>query len=177
VRRALAVSTVVLALLASGCGGSSDEDATVAWANGLCASLTTWTSTFESTAQSLQDTGSLSEESVTAAVDDLVAATKTLADDVESLGPPELDSADEIEQSLTDLSDALQEGVTTIETTLDESGGGVSGLLESAATLTTTFGQMANAIGQTFSELEDADVKGELEQAFQDAESCDAITG
>jgi hypothetical protein len=177
----IAFASVVAALaviVAAGCGGSSgSEDATVAWAGGVCSALTSWTSSVQSATTTLQDTSSLSAQSVTDAVQSVIDATTTLADDVKGLGKPDLDAADQAEQTVTELSDTLQTDADTLQKTLDESGGGVSGLLARVSTLSGTLTSMASAVGQAFSQLEQLDATGELEQAFKDADSCDSLTG
>lgn len=166
-----ALGLVSLALLAAGCGGS-EENGTVAWADGLCSALTTWTASLETAATTIRE--SPSAESLNAAVGDVIEATGTLADDVKGLGPPETEAGQQTEETLTELADALEEDASTLQQTLDQAAdGGLTGLLEAVPAVTRTFASMANAVGQAFTDLEQLDAKGELEQAFQGAESCE----
>jgi hypothetical protein len=163
-----ALTLVSLALLAAGCGGS--DDATAAWADGLCSALTAWTASVEAAATTIRE--SPSADSLSTAVDDVIAATGTLADDVKGLGRPDTDVGRQAEETLTELAGSLEEDASTLQQTLDQAGNGLTGLLEAAPAITGTFGSMANSVGQAFTDLEQLDAKGELEQAFQDAESC-----
>lgn len=166
-----ALTLVSLALLAAGCGGS-EEDATVAWAGDLCSALTTWTASVEAAATTIR--ASPSSDSLRAAVDAVIEATGTLADDVKGLGRPETDAGQQAEETLAGLADSLEEDANTLQQTLDQAGGGgLTGLLEAVPAITGTFASMANAVGQAFTDLEQVDAKGELEQAFEDAESCE----
>jgi hypothetical protein len=174
--RALAVTLLALAALAAaGCGSSDDGggDATQAWADGLCSSLQEWTESVQSAGATLQDTSSLSPEALGGALESVIGATSTLADDVQSLGRPEVDSAEQAQETVTTLADTLQDDAATLQRALDEADdAGLTGLLEQLSTITATLGSMASAVGQAFSDLQELDVQGELESAFTDSESC-----
>jgi hypothetical protein len=177
-RLALGSIIAALTLVAAGCGGSDNsQDATTAWADGLCSALTSWTGSVQGASETLQDTSSLSADSVSGAIQSVIDATATLADDVQALGRPELDAADEAQQTVTSLSDTLQTGADTLQKTLDESGSGLSGLLQQISTITSELRSMASAVSKAFSQLEQLDATGELEQAFNDADSCDTLVG
>ena len=82
-RLALTAAMAVCALLAAGCGSSSDaSDATptTEWADGLCSSITTWQSAITSIIDTLK-AGGLTKDSLTAAVDDAEEATKNFTDE------------------------------------------------------------------------------------------------
>ncbi len=170
--RSLAALTLVsLALVAAGCG-SSEEDNTAAWADGLCSALTTWTASVQAAATTIRE--SPSANSVSTAAEDVIAATGTLADDVKGLGQPDTDAGQQAEEIMNELAGSLEEDATALRQTIDQlSGAAVADLLAAIPSITGTFGSMANAIGQAFTDLEQLDAKGELEQAFQDAESCE----
>lgn len=174
-RTLAAVTVVLLALVVAGCG-SSDEDPTVAWADGVCSALTTWNDSVTAARDSFQDAGSVSPESVKAALDDVVAATAQLGDDLEAVGAPETEAGDQAQQIVTDLSDSLSEGADTLQTTIDEAGdAGLGGILESLQTISTTLGSMAVAVGTAFSSLQELDPQGELQGAIDSAESCETF--
>lgn len=103
----------------------------------------------------------------------MIVATGTLGDDVKGLGPPETDAGQQAEETLTELAGSLEEAAGTLQQTLEEAGGGLTGLLQAVPAITATFSSMADAVGQAFAEREQLDAKGELEQAFADAESCE----
>lgn len=176
-RGAVAASVALLAL-AAGCGGSSDEtSATETWANGVCSALQTWTDSVQSTASTLQDPSSLSADSVTAALNDVIDATSTLASDVKSLGPPETESGQQAQETLNQLAGTLEDDAGTLQDLLDSGGGsGINGLLDQISAVTKTLSSMASAVTQAFEDLQNLDAKGELQDAFENADSCDSLT-
>ncbi len=176
-RRALAPIVVAFALAAAGCGGSSDEgDATQAWAGGLCSALQTWSDSMQAASTTLQDTSSISPESIAGALGSVIDATSTLATDVKALGRPETESGQEAQQTVTELADTLETDAASLQKTLDTAGGaGLGGVLDQLATVTRTLGSMASAVGQAFQELQKLDAKGELQDAFESADSCDSL--
>jgi hypothetical protein len=174
VRSAVAIVVAVVALALAGCGSSDDgNDATQAWADGLCSSLQSWTESVQSAGTTLQDTSALSPESVGGALESVIDATSTLADDVKALGRPEIESAQQAEETVNGLADSLQTDANTLQQSLDDADeAGLTGLLEELSTITATLGSMASAVGQAFTDLQELDVQGELESAFTDADSC-----
>jgi hypothetical protein len=177
-RIAFASVVAALAIVAAGCGGDGgSEDATATWADGVCSALDSWTSSVDAARTTFQDTGNLTVDSVSGAIQGVIDATNTLADDVQDLEPPDLDAADRAQQTVTDLASTLQSGADSLQQTLDESGGGVGGLVDRITTITGTLGTMASAVGQAFTDLRQIDATGELEQAFSDSDSCDQLVG
>lgn len=176
-RLGLAAAVAALALAAAGCGGSggSGGDPIAAWAGGLCSALTAWTTVVETAGTTIR--ASPSAESLPEAVSDVVAATETLAGDLRSLGQPETEAGQQTEETLTGLADSLQAEADTLSTTVEQAtAGGLTGLLEAVPAITGSLGAMVNAVGQSFSDLEALDTKGEIERAFNDAESCTSFS-
>ena len=58
------------------------------------------------------------------AIQGVIDATKTLAEDVKTLDPPDLDAADQAQQTVSGLADTLETDADSLQKTLDESGGG-----------------------------------------------------
>jgi hypothetical protein len=52
---------------------------------------------------------------------------------------------------------------------------GVNGLVAAATAVSATLSTMGQQLSSTFAELEQADVEGELDQAFRDADACDQL--
>ena len=53
---------------------------------------------------------------------------------------------------------------------------GASGVIEAVTAVSAALTTMAGQVSSTFKELESLDAKGELENAFNDADSCDELT-
>ncbi len=175
------LATVVGALLlvaAAGCGGSDDQSsATAQWADGLCSSITDWTTQLKDVGSSLTDTSSLNEEGITSAVGDVVDATRQLADDVKALGPPETESGQQAQAIVQQLADELQASVQTLEDEFAGGVGGLSGALAKMPTVKTTLSTMSEDAQQAFQQLDQLDVGGELKSALEQAGSCAPYTG
>ena len=178
VRIAVGIVVAAVALVGAGCGSSDGGGETEAWASGLCSSLQTWSEAVQAAGTTLQDTSSLSPESISGAIEGVIAATSTLAEDVKGLGRPDTESGQQAEATVTALADSLQTDAGTLQKALDDAGdAGLTGLLEQISTITQTLGSMASAVGQAFTDLQELDVQGELETAFTDADSCDGLVG
>ena len=174
----------MLALLGAGCGGDDDsssetetsaETSAAEWADGVCTALTTWTSDLEAAAEPLGDVSALSGDSIRQAADDVKVATETLTESMRGLGRPDTDSGEEVEASVENITTELDSSAQTLEDAVAD----VSGLADLAGavgTITTTLTELGSDVQSLVQDLEEADVSGELETAFEDADSCDELT-
>jgi membrane protein implicated in regulation of membrane protease activity len=163
----LAVAVLTLAA----CGGD-DESESEAYANDVCSSLSTWVTDVQETIQSLTDAGlATSREDIQAAFDETREATDTLVDDLEALGPPETEDGQQAQEELDGLATQLRQQLDVIQQALD-SGGGVTAI---AATVSTAVSAAANAVNTVYQDLQGLDPAGELREAFEGSEDCDAL--
>jgi hypothetical protein len=168
--RLAAVLTVALLAFAAGCGGDDDEgSATADWANDLCSAITTWTSEVESAGESLRDDPTA--EGLEDSVDELKEATETLGEDLRELERPDTESGDDVEAAVSLLADNLLSGVQTIDRAV-EGAGGTTGTLNAISTIGTTVATMNQQVAAAWNQLQQADVNGDLERAFEEADSC-----
>ena len=180
-KRSLLAATVAgAALLAAGCGsssdsGSSDATATATWADGLCTAITTWQSSISAIADSLKG-GSLTQDSLQSAADDAKAATETFTSDLEGLGKPDTEAGQQAKESVDKLATDIKADVTTIENTVADASS-VSGILKAVPTITSTLATAGTQITGTVSTLQGLDAKGEIKSAFTSAPSCDTLMG
>ena len=166
------VVALLAAFLASGCGGK-DENSATAWADDVCSAATTWKDSITSAADSLRG-GNLSEDGLTSAVDDIQSATSDFVDDVRGLGAPDTDSGEQAKESLDQLADAADENLSTIQSAVDDASG-VSGVVQAVTAIGTALSTMASQVSSTVAELKQLDAGGELEAAFNDADSCKTL--
>jgi uncharacterized protein YoxC len=164
--------------LAVGCAGdddsgSSDAPSTTEWAQGLCSAISDWTSSVSSATGSLKG-DNLSEEGLKSAVDEVESATDTFVDDVKGLGSPDTEAGQKAKESLDQLADDLDNELTKIESATDGPSD-VSGVLAAVSTVTGTLSTMSQQIASTVSELEQIDARGELEDAFKQADACNDL--
>ena len=172
----VAVAVSVCAVLAAGCGSSSESDTTptVDWANGLCSSITTWQTSITSIIDSLKG-GNLSKDSLTAAVDDAEEATRTFTSDLKGLGRPDTEAGQQAQDSVNELTTQIDDDMTKIQDTVSNASG-VAGVLAAVPTITSTIQSAGNQVADTVSGFQDLDAKGELEAAFKSADSCKTLT-
>ena len=169
----------VIALLAAGCGGSSDSSSdaspTTEWADGLCSAISSWTDSIKSIGDTLT-AGNVSQDALSSAVDDAKSATETFTSDLDSLGKPDTEAGEQAKEMVDKLSSDLKDGIAKIEDAVS-SASGVSGVLSALSVATSTLVTMGNQVASTVSGFEQLDVKGELEDAFKQASSCQQLTG
>lgn len=174
-RLALLLPLIALAVLAASCGGkSSDTTPASQWADDLCSAINTWTGSLQSAADSLKG-GNISKDSVSNAVDDVKSATNTLVDDVKGLGTPDTESGQKAKETVDNLSDQLNDDSKKIQDAIDNASGG-SGVLNAVSVVSSTLVTMGNQVSSTFADLKNIDAKGELENAFKQADSCQSLT-
>ena len=175
----LAASLMSLALVAAGCGGDDDSSSQTApdeWADGFCSALATYTDDLAAIAEPLTDVSSLTEDNLQEAAGDTQDATETLAEDMRSLGSPDTTSGDQVDGVVEALATELEAGAQELEAAVAD----VSSDADVPAALgsvTTILSELGREVGRALQAIEDADTSGELEAAFEDAESCGELTG
>ena len=117
----------------------------------------------------------LTEDKLRSAVEDVKSATSDFVDDVQALGPPDTDAGEQAQESLEALADDLEESTETIDKALEDASG-PSETLEALTAVTGALSTMGSRLSSTFTELEQLDAGGELEDAFEEADSCDELT-
>lgn len=179
-KRALAATLVAaVALLAAGCGSSesesSDATATTEWAEGLCSSITTWKSSLTSIVDGLKG-GDLSKDSLSGAVDEAKISTNEFTSSLDALGTPDTDAGQEAKDAVDALSSEIKADIQTIQDAV-ENASGVAGFLSAVQVVQETISKAVTQVSDTLASFQDIDAKGELEQAFKDAPSCQKLTG
>jgi hypothetical protein len=171
---------MLAALALSGCGGSNgggDSSSTTSaseWADGLCSAIGDWTDSVSSATTSLKG-DDLNEDSVKSAVDDVGDATESFVDDVKGLGTPDTEAGQKAKESLDSLANNLDDDLAEIKAAGAYFTEGVSGALSAVTKISQTLSTMEQQISSTFSELEQLDTHGELEDAFQQSDSCNDL--
>ena len=180
-RRFLVPAVVAAAALAAaGCGGSSsssgsDTTPTNEWADSLCSSITTWTSSLSSIVGDLQS-GGITKDSLQTAVGDAKTATDEFTTSLGNLGKPDTEAGQQAQDSVNKLSSEIQTDMTTIEEAVNGASG-VSGVLNAVTVTKDTLTKAGTQVSDTLTGFQDLDAKGELEAAFKQSDSCKKLTG
>jgi methyl-accepting chemotaxis protein len=170
----LGLASLALALGAAACGGD-EEDPAREWAGGVCTSIGDWQAEVEGNVQELtEDPGSLSAESIRTAAEDSLAATDALRDELRALGTPETESGEQAREEVDQLSESLEQRADRVREALD-SAEGAAGLLSAVGAVTTEVQGAAADTRQTLDELRQLEPGGELQQAFEDEDSCSEL--
>ena len=172
---ALLAVLVAAAALAGGCGGSSDSSSGTTtsaedWANSLCTDIKTWTTSIQSAIEPLKS-GDVSKSSLQSATTDMKDATSTFVDDIKSLGAPDTEGGQKAKESLDNLADELSSGIDEIKQSV-ENISGVQGAVTAMSSVQTTVQKMGTDAQTALNDVEQADVKGELEDALKNAPAC-----
>jgi hypothetical protein len=175
----LAACLLSLAFLTAGCGGDdgSSSGATAdEWADDFCSALTTYTDDLTAIAEPLTDVSSLSEDNIQEAAGNAQDATETFAEDMRSLGTPDIPSGDQVDGAVESLATELESGALELEAAVADVSSDAD-VPAAVGTITTTLSELGREVGRALQTIEDADTSGELETAFENAESCEDLTG
>jgi hypothetical protein len=171
----IAVAALIMRLTAD---DSPDTPSPTAWADSVCTDLSTWKSSITSVA----DVGaSVTPESLRQSLSDATTATQTLVDELEALGPPELESGDELKQQLDSAATEIQSSFDTLRQGAEDAAdaSSASDFIQALAALAPQFQALLDTTSTTLDDLANADVggdaKSELQQAFADASSCQEL--
>ena len=169
-RRAAAL--VAIAALAAGCGGG-DESSTESWATGVCEASADWREAMSDAGEELR-AGPTRKEDVEAAVDDVAQATEDFAEELRDLGRPETAAGAEAQEILDRLSASVAQNRAALESEV-AGASGVAGAVDAATALASSLAVMGAQLQSTFEQLQQVDTSGELADAFESSEACDAL--
>ena len=183
-RSLLAVLILSAAIVAAGCGGGSssssgtsgtESSATAAddWANSVCEAFVTWNNSITDAGQGIKDNPS--EEGIRTAGDEIQSATQTLADDLRGLGRPDTESGQQAKDTIDQLATNLDTSLQKISDAMDNASG-AAGAVTAASTIGTSLVEMGDHVSTAFQQLQDIDAGGELQSAFEQADSCAGLT-
>ena len=152
---------------------------TIEWAGSVCTSLSEWQSELEGLATG--GDGAPSVESLEDSLDDARSATDDLVQDLQRLGPPDLDTGDEVEDALDDSVDGLRESYDELDSAARDAldAGSPAEALQQLAALAPQAQALVQQAREIVASLQSASLFGEasaeLEQAFASADSCQQL--
>jgi uncharacterized membrane-anchored protein YhcB (DUF1043 family) len=170
---AIAVAALAMRLKAD---NTTSKPTATEWASSVCTSLATWKSSIESLANVSGET--LNQDTLSQKIDDAQVATETLVSDLKALGPPDLESGDQLEQDLSSDVDQLQASFDSLKQGALEAtqAGSPADFLKALGALGPQFQSLREAASKTVDDLQNANIaasaKSELQAAFASAQSC-----
>lgn len=172
---AIAVAALIMRLTEDDNG----QPSATAWADSVCTSFTTWRTSITAISDVSGDT--LTPESLQQSLAAAATATETLVDDLQALGPPDLDSGDGLKEQLDSAASEIDASFDTLKQGAEDAAdaGSPSGFLQALAALAPQFQALLDLISATVDDLENAnvaeDAKAELQGAFENASSCQQL--
>jgi hypothetical protein len=173
---AVIAAGVIVAIVLVRSNDDNGRPSAASWANSVCSSIDDWRTSVTSLAD--VSAGTLSKDSLRQKLADGRAATDKLVMELRNLGPPDLESGDQLEDKLNTDADDLRSGYDSLSSRAQEAldASSVTGFLSALAALGTPFQNLVNRISTTIQDLRNAnvsaDARTELQQAFDNADAC-----
>lgn len=180
----IGVAAIVIAAIAmrlSNDSGTSSPSA-AEWAGSVCTDLVTWKTSISSLTTGAGG-GQLNADVIKQKIDTAQTATATLVSELKALGPPDLESGDQLKQDLATSADELQATFDSLKQGAEQatSAGSPSEVIKGLAALGPQFQKLVNEASTTVKTLQNANVaagaKSELQAAFADAPACQQLSG
>jgi chromosome segregation ATPase len=170
-----------LALTASACGGAkttssttTGTSATVQWANGVCSAFSTWKASLESIKSSFKN-AQPTKSNLRRVERQVEQATTKLARSLKQLGTPNTAAGQQAKKTLQRLSTQFSKNVNKIQQALKATPSSAANALATLSTVSATLATMAQNLSLAAANLKQANVKGEVQQAFKQAPACKAF--
>lgn len=169
--------TVTLAFAAVGCGGGGGPSAEEEWAGDVCSSLGEWQDQIEQSAadirEQVQSPGADTLAAIESEIQEAADATNELADELQSLEPPDTEGSDQAQQELEALGTQLESTVDNVKQTIDSLPENAS-LTEVAKALSPLLPQLQNLASTATNALTLVKETGsELKTGFEQADPCE----
>jgi len=173
----IGIAAIVIAAVAMRLSDDGPPSASE-WADSVCTSLSDWRDSITSLADVSGEP--LTADSLRERLDEAEEATSDLVSELQELGPPDLESGDQLEQQLDSAAEELESSYDALEASAEEAANApVNEFLQELAALASDFAALQTAIGNTVTTLRNADVseetEAELRQAFAEAPSCQSL--
>lgn len=185
-RAVLASLAVLITLAAAACGGGGNEVGDTAagtvsaatWIGDLCTALDTWQTELTDNAPDLSsatDAGA-TKDSLVSFLGTAVTATRTLVDDIQAAGVPEVENgeaiATEMRSAIAAVGDKFSAAKDTLEgLSTDDPAAFAADLSE----IGTTLSEAGTAAGTTFDQLAEKYPAADLDTAANEAQTCQNV--
>jgi hypothetical protein len=171
---AIAVAALIMRLTED----DSGQPSATTWADSVCTSFTTWRSSITGISDATGD--ALTPESLQQSLADATTATETLVDDLQELGPPEIDSGEDLKQQLDSAAGQIKSSFDTLRQGAEAAteADSPADFLQELAALAPQFQALLDTISTTVDDLQanvGEDAKAGLQQAFESSSSCQQL--
>ena len=165
----------VVALLAAGCGGSSDKKANEAYANSVCSAVATWEQQVKTIATTFS--GPISKASLDAKIAQVKTETQKLVTQIKAVPPPNTSDGKAAKQQLDQLSTDVNTTITKAQSAVSQIPANASAVEVASALipLAPQVQSLAASAQTTVKSLQTA--KGSLASAFKSTSSCKNLGG
>jgi hypothetical protein len=163
-----------LAVVAAGCGGSSDKKANEAYANGVCSAIGSWVSQVKSLATISPP---ISSASLQKKLTQFETATKSLVSDVKAVPPPNTTEGQNAQKQVSLFVGQVQQTGKAVKSAAAKipSNASLSEIVPVLAPLKPQLTSLATAAQSTAKSLKN--VGGSLQSAFDSADACKNLGG
>jgi hypothetical protein len=167
------VVVALLALVAAGCGKSSETKANEAYADSVCTAIGTWEQEIKSIPASLS--GNISKASLESAIAKAVSATQTMVTQVKAVSPPNTSQGQAAKQQLDQLTTHVTTTVDAAKTAAGQiqANASASTITAAVAAFAPQVQNLANETKSTISTVKSAG--GSLADAFKSTKSCKSL--
>ena len=174
----IGIAAIVIAAIAMRLSDDDGPLTTEEWAGEVCTSLSDWRDSITSLADVSGEP--LTADTLRDKLGEAEDATSDLVTQLRDLGPPDLEEGDELQQQLDESAAELESRFDDLKEGAEAAADApASEFLQQLAELASDFAALQTAISSTVSSLENANVaedsQAELQQAFADAPSCQAL--
>lgn len=165
----------VLAVLAAGCGDSSDTKANETYANGVCSAIGSWEQQVKSIATSFS--GSVSKATLQSKIVQAKAATQDLTTQIKAVPAPDTSQGQAAKQQLNQLTTDINNTINAARSAVAQIPADASAVTV-AATVTTLAPQVQNLASEAKSAVSALkSAGGSLASAFKSTDSCQNLGG
>lgn len=157
-------------------GRTTENDKSIpadTWAEGVCTELGDWKSEIAAIAE--PSGGSPTPESIEEKVGAARDATEEFVDNLKALGPPQVESRDEVEQQLDQQVSELEQAFDEVQASVQEVVDSKTDLAAKIAALSGDIQALLQQGSEALGALEEADPVGEVTSALQSESSCQQL--
>ena len=170
---AIVVAALVMRL------SEDDPESTADWADAVCTSLSDWRTSIASLTEAGDEP--LTADTLRDRLDEAGQATSALVGELRDLGPPDLETGDDVEQALDDAAAGLQTRFEDVQSAAEDATEAESSseLLSALTEISQDVAALLSEAGDVVATLQSAslfgDASAELEQAFAESDSCQTL--